>query len=53
MYEIKGFIFLNDKGKITRYPLNPGNMVADWQGAHELFRKNGIDHYLITLVEVK
>lgn len=54
MYEIVGYFFLNDNGKIDTYKFSEhAAVVPDRDAAHELLKKTGIEHYLITLKEIK
>lgn len=53
MYEIVGYFFLKDNEKIDIYKFEAqAAIVSDPDAAHELLKKNGIEHYLITLKEI-
>jgi hypothetical protein len=53
MFEIKGFAFIpiTDE-QIEKIPINGGFFVDNWDEAHELMKKHGVEHYLITLKKV-
>lgn len=53
MFEIKGFAFVHITDEyIERIPINEGFFVDNWDEAHELMRKNKVEHYMIMLVKV-
>lgn len=53
MYEVKGFAFIHITDEyIERIPINSGFFVDNWEEAHELMKKNKVEHYIIMLVKV-
>ena len=53
MFEIKGFAFIHITDEhIERIPINSGFFVDNWEEAHELMKKNKVEHYMILLVKV-
>ena len=52
-FEIKGFAFIHITDEhIEKIPINAGFFVDSWDEAHELMKKNGVEHYMIALKEV-
>lgn len=54
MFEIQGYAFIHiTEEHIEKISFNKGLYVKDWTEAHKLMKENNVDHYLITLKEVK
>ena len=53
MFEIKGFAIIHITDEhIEKMPIIAGFFVDNWYEALELMKKNGVEHYMITLKEV-
>lgn len=54
MFEIQGYAFIHiTEEHIEKISFNKGLYVDNWAEAHKLMKENNVDHYLITLKEVK
>ena len=54
MFEIQGYAFMwKSEEEMIKIKFKDGLYVDNWAEAHELMKKNNVDHYLITLKEVR